>query len=204
MVQSEHNMDNRRVKNLFINKGLQFRFIMTSLVYMFLVMAVTLAMVVVPDLYTMFSSQDLAAQHQAAQNYLILATRIVPSAFFLFFLMFVHQLFMTHKIFGPLVNFTNTFKKIGDGDLSRKVMLRKGDYLKGECEVINGMIEGLSLRFQEIAQEHVRVIQVLETTLPALADGPAKNDLENLIHDLKNRSADMAGFPVSDDHADER
>ncbi len=203
MVQPEHSMDNRRVKNLFINKGLQFRFIMASLLYMFLVMVVTLALVLVPDLYTMFSSQDLAAQHQAAQNYLVLATRIVPSALLLFLLMFVHQLFMTHKICGPLVNFTTTFKKIGDGDLSRKVMLRKGDYLKVECEAINGMIEGLSQRFQQIAEEHVRVIQVLETTLPALADGPEKKNLEELVHDLKSQPVDLTGYPVSDDHADE-
>ena len=137
-------LDNRRLKNLFINKGLQFKIIMTSLVYMFLVMVVTTGAILYPDLYTMFSSQELSAQYQAAQNFLVLAKRIIPSTVILFVLFFIHQLFMTHKICGPLVNFTTTFKKIGDGDLSRRVILRKGDYLKVECEAINGMIEGLS------------------------------------------------------------
>jgi methyl-accepting chemotaxis protein len=191
MIQTDTQIDNRRLKNLFINKGLQFRIIMTSLFYMFLVMMVTTGVIVFPDLYTMFSSQDLSAQHQAAQNYLVLATRIIPSTIFLFTLLFIHQLFITHRICGPLVNFTTTFNKIGNGDLSRKVVLRKGDYLKGECEAINGMIEGLSHKFREISEEHERVIQVLEASLPEIDDEGVKRNIQALLADLKDKTGEL-------------
>jgi methyl-accepting chemotaxis protein len=184
MVQS----DNRRLKNLFINKGLQFRIIMTSLVYMFLVMVVTTGAIIYPDLYTMFTSQDLGTQYQAAQNFLVLARRIVPSTVFLFFLFFIHQLVMTHRICGPLVNFTSTFKKIGDGDFSKKVTIRKGDYLKAECEAINTMIENLSRKFQVIAEDHDRVIRILEQSLTNIADEPARKSIEDLLNGLKEKS----------------
>jgi len=196
-------LDNRRLKNLFINKGLQFKIIMTSLVYMFLVTVVTTGAILYPDLYTMFSSQELSAQYQAAQNFLVLAKRIIPSTVILFVLFFIHQLFMTHKICGPLVNFTTTFKKIGDGDFSRRVILRKGDYLKVECDAINGMIEGLSNKFQSIADEHERVIGVLEGSLTAIADDQIKKNIESLLEELKEKRLDMAHQHASDGDTDE-
>lgn len=196
-------IDNRRLKNLFINKGLQFKIIMTSLVYMFLVMVVTTGAILYPDLYTMFSSQELSAQYQAAQNFLVLAKRIIPSTVILSVLFFIHQLFMTHKICGPLVNFTTTFKKIGDGDLSRRVILRKGDYLKVECEAINGMIEGLSKKFQSIADEHERLIGVLEGSLSVIADEQVKKNIESLLEELKEKSLDMAHQHPADGNTDD-
>jgi len=196
-------LDNRRLKNLFINKGLQFKIIMTSLVYMFLVMVVTTGAILYPDLYTMFSSQELSAQYQAAQNFLVLAKRIIPSTVILFVLFFIHQLFMTHKICGPLVNFTTTFKKIGDGDLSRRVILRKGDYLKVECDAINGMIEGLSKKFQSIADEHERVIGVLEGSLTVISDEQIKKNIESLLEELKEKNLDMAHQHASDGDTDD-
>lgn len=188
MVQAEQYIDHRKLKNLFINKGLQFKIIMTSLVYMFLVMVVTTGAILYPDLYTMFTSQDLSLQYQAAQSFLVLAKRIIPSTIFLFTLFFIHQLLMTHKICGPLVNFTTTFKKIGDGDLSRKVVLRKGDYLKVECDAINGMIEGLSLKFQSFAEEHDRVVRTLEGALDSIVDEQARRDIQCLLDEMKEKS----------------
>jgi methyl-accepting chemotaxis protein len=110
---------------------------------------------------------------------------------------------MTHKICGPLVNFTTTFKKIGDGDFSRRVILRKGDYLKVECDAINGMIEGLSNKFQSIADEHERVIGVLEGSLTAIADDQIKKNIESLLEELKEKRLDMAHQHASDGDTDE-
>ncbi len=202
MVHAEQYTDHRRLKNLFINKGLQFKIIMTSLVYMFLVMVVTTLAILYPDLYTMFSSQDLGAQYQAAQSFLVLAKRIVPSTVFLFIVFFSHLLVMTHRICGPLVNFTNTFKKIGDGDLSRKVVLRKGDYLKVECDAINGMIEGLSRKFQTFAEEHDRMIRTLELALGGIVDEKVRMDIESFLAELKEKSQVPASRSGNPDEAD--
>ena len=187
--------NNRRSKNLFINKGLQFRFIMTSLMYMFLVMVVTTVAIVYHDLYLMFSSQDLKEQYTAAQNFLVLVKRLGPSTVFIFIIFFIHQLFMTHRICGPLVNFTTTFKKIGAGDFSRKVILRKGDYLKVECDAINGMIDGLSQKFQMIVEDHERVIRTLEDSLPGIQDQAIRKDIESLLEELKEKNQDTPFGP---------
>lgn len=204
MIRQEQNEDNRRIKNLLINKGLQFKFIMTSLLYMFLVLIVTIAIMVAPDLYTMFMSDNLEVQSQAARNFLVLATRITPAIFFLFILIFIHQLFMTHKIFGPLVNFSTTFKKIGMGDFSRKIRLRKGDYLKMESEVINSMIEGLSQRFNGVADSYLNDIETLEGVLAGMSDGPARENLENLVENMKKRVSEMSDSLVFENSNDEQ
>jgi nitrate/nitrite-specific signal transduction histidine kinase len=51
----------------------------------------------------------------------------MPSMVVLFAFFFIHQLFITHRILGPLVNFTHAFQRVSHADFTSKVTLRKGD-----------------------------------------------------------------------------
>lgn len=189
---------NRRLKkNIFINKGLQFKIIMTSMMYMFMVMIVTTGAILFPLLYDMISSSDLNVQYAAAQTFLLLAKRLMPSMVILFALFFFHQLFITHRICGPLVNFSNTFQRIGNGDLSRRVVLRKGDYLKRECDAINGMIQGLSSHFSRLSSGHADLILALEDTLQSVTDDKIRADIEGILINLRN-NASIVEIKLSD------
>ncbi len=179
--------NNRKIKNLFISKGFQFKIIMTSMIYMILVMVVTIGAVLYPMINDMMSSTDLNTQYKAAQNFLVLA-RLMPSMMVLFSVFFIHQLFITHRVSGPLVNFTNTFKRLANADFSRKIFLRKGDYLKPECDAINGMIDGLSDKFRVFEKDHDRVIHVLEEALMSITDPNVREDIQHLLYDLKEKN----------------
>ncbi|MBU1170864.1 MAG: methyl-accepting chemotaxis protein [Proteobacteria bacterium] len=184
---------NRRLKkNIVINRGLQFKIIMTSMVYMFLVMLVTTGAILFPLIFDMLSSSDLNVQYAAAQTFLVLAKRLMPSMVVLFALFFFHQLFITHRICGPLVNFTNTFRRISNGDLTRRVTLRKGDYLKKECDIINGMIEGLSDHFHQISTNHVNLVHSLEASLEGVTDPLTRSNIEKILADLTESITTMA------------
>jgi len=58
-----------------------------------------------------------------------IAEKLPLALFLVALLVFIHQLTLTHHICGPLVNFLNTFNKISQGNLARKVQLRFFDDL---------------------------------------------------------------------------
>lgn len=179
---------NRRLKkNLFINKGLQFRIIMTSLVYMFLVMIVTTGSILFPLLYEMLTSSDISAQYSAAQTFLLLARRLMPATLVLFILLFIHQLYITHRICGPLVNFTNTFRSITSGNVPRPVSLRKKDYLKQECAVVNDMIQTLAEHFNRLSADHEHLVRSLEQLLETIDDPEDRARIESLLASFRER-----------------
>ena len=156
MTQRSHK---RKLRNYLINKDLQLKIVLLHGAYMVVTILVALGILFTPFLEKMFFCEDLDKQYEAAQTFLVLAKRMVPMVVVLFFLVFVHQMLFTHRIFGPLVNFAHTFKSISEGDFTRRVNLRKKDYLRDEAGRINEMLDGLS-----------RLILTLHTRSERLAD----------------------------------
>ena len=163
MIENEKNLSNKReLKNYLINKHDQLRIALQTLIYMSLIVLITMAVILYPSMSDIFYSQDLNIQYRASQSFLLLLNRLVPTIIILFILVFLHQIVITHRIWGPLKNFTNTIERIGKGDFTRKVIIRKGDYLKEECRQINNMVDGLSKLVSNIRTNHLKLISALE------------------------------------------
>jgi nitrogen fixation/metabolism regulation signal transduction histidine kinase len=47
------------------------------------------------------------------------------------------------RIAGPLPKIYAALRKVGEGDLNQKVILRKGDELRDLAQAVNDMIDGL-------------------------------------------------------------
>lgn len=192
----------RKLKNLFINKGLQFKIIITAMIYMFLVLIVTVGAILFPIIYEMFTSNDLAIQYKAAQTFLILAKRLLPFTIVLFTFFFIHLSIITHRVCGPLVNFTTTFSRIERGDLTRKIHLRKGDYLKRECDQINSMIEGLSEHVYGVKVKHEKMSDVLKEALESIENIDTRVKIEKVLGELKGGAnvvaEDLSNFKIDE------
>lgn len=192
----------RKLKNIYINKGLQFKIIMTAIIYMLLVLVVTVGAILFPIIYEMLSSNDLNTQYKAAQTFLVLAKRLLPCTIVLFTFFFIHLSILTHRICGPLVNFTNTFSRIATGDLTRKIHLRKGDYLKRECDQINSMIDGLSNHVYSVKVNHDKMSSVLEEALESVEDIDTKKKIENVLAEVKGEASivteDLSHFKIEE------
>lgn len=143
----------RQLKNLFINRSLQLKLVFISLGYMAIMLAITLSFTLLPVLHTMFGTTDPLVQYQSAQTFILLAQRLVPAVLFLFFLFFIHLVLMTHRVCGPLVNFTHTFECMAEGDFTRRIHLRKKDYLTDEAEMINEVLDNLKHHVTAIQEE---------------------------------------------------
>ena len=152
----------RRFKNYLINKDLQLRVVFNTIIYMLLVIILTAAVVFSPLVGKMIFSDNIEIQYRVAQTFLILIKWLLPAIILIVILFVIHHIIVTHRICGPLVNFTHTFKKMGEGDLTRKVYIRQRDYLKKECGDINEMIDGLSNLLGQVSRDQKNLIYEME------------------------------------------
>ena len=83
-----------------------------------------------------------------------------------------------------MINFSHTFKKIAQGDLTRKVFLRRNDFHKNEAAQVNDMIDFLSDRIMILKNDH-------DLLLSALNDAPKdkmeRAEYQNVLKGLKKQ-----------------
>ncbi|BCS97536.1 hypothetical protein DSLASN_31680 [Desulfoluna limicola] len=178
----------RQLKNLFINRALQLKLVFISLGYMAIMLAITLSFTLLPVLHTMFGTSDPLVQYQSAQTFILLAQRLVPAVLFLFFLFFIHLVLMTHRVCGPLVNFTHTFERMAEGDFTRRIHLRRRDYLNDEAEMINEVLDNLRDHVAAIQEEN----QALEKSLTNAEATPTPDALA-AVREQSNKLTELIG-----------
>ena len=180
--------DRRRLRNYLVNKEVQLKIVCINLVYMLIITIVTLIVLLSPILHDMLLSDDLDVQYRAAQSFLILMRRLAPAVVVMLVLNSLHQLFLTHRICGPLVNFAHTFKKISEGDLTRKVFLRKKDYLRAECERINEMVDSLATFIANVKGTNEKLISVIEEGVAQIEDEETKTKMAKTLGTMEEKA----------------
>lgn len=71
----------------------------------------------------------------------------------------VTVLFISHKIAGPMFRFQKELKKIGEGDLTINIVLRKKDQFKNMAESLNSMTLSLKTKVVEVQKELEQIIE---------------------------------------------
>jgi len=171
----KHKMNNRKLKNYLIKKDVQLKIAISNLVYMLLMVAVIVLTILSPLYLDIFQSIDLCNQYFSAKMFIILLERLAFALLILLILAFLHQIVLTHKFCGPLVNFVKTFKKISEGDLTRKIFLRRYDFLQNEADQVNEMMDGLSSLVAKIKKENSLLLSMLEEATGS-GKAPEKTD----------------------------
>ena len=168
----------RKLRNYLINNDLQLRLIRNNLFYLLLCVIVTVSILLYPLIHDMMLLSDLESQYRAAQTFLLLVKWLVPAILMVLILFTGHMIISSHKICGPLVNFTHTFDRLAHGDLTRKVYIRKGDYLQSECNRINLMIDGISGIIDRLFANHNKLLATLQSMNVQANDTEIKEKLE--------------------------
>ena len=173
---------NRRFLNFIINKDIQFRVAALNVIYALLILVITGFIALAPLLQDMYLSEDPRVQYQSAQAFLVLTSRLAPTIVCVVIMIVIHIMIATHRICGPMVNFKHTFESMAKGDLTRKVSLRKADYLKPEAEKINAMVDSISAMIFEIKTCHENLMTTLEKTAhPASGIDPGAEPQKSLV-----------------------
>ncbi len=152
----------RKLRNYFINRKIQLRLAIANLMYMILVVTAVVLTLLISFYLDSFESLELCRQYISAKLFIVFLERLPIVAGVLLLIAFIHQIVISHKFCGPLVNFVNSFEKISKGDLTRKIYLRRYDFLKDEAQHLNEMIDGLSNKIVELTKENKLLISTLE------------------------------------------
>jgi nitrogen fixation/metabolism regulation signal transduction histidine kinase len=175
----------RRFRNYLVNKSLQLHLLGQSLIYMTVIVIVTVGIVLYPLIHDMIFLNDMGRQYQAAQTLLTLAKWLVPAVLILYVLFVAHMIVVTHRVCGPLVNFTHTFNKLAEGDLTRTVHLRDRDYLKSECERINQMIKAMSGIITRLMADHNKLMVTLQDLKGQVGDLDTREKVETTLEMIR-------------------
>jgi methyl-accepting chemotaxis protein len=140
----------RKFKNFFIRKDVQLRLIFYHLAFLVVVLAVLIAALLSPLYYDMNQSGQLWTQYVSANLLWRLLDRIAAALILILFCAIANLIVFSHRFCGPLVNFGISFKKISQGDLTRRIHLRSHDFLQPEAALANGMLDALGTAFREL------------------------------------------------------
>ncbi|MHC4456838.1 MAG: hypothetical protein ACYS0I_07055 [Planctomycetota bacterium] len=158
-------VNRRNWKNYLINKNVQIRITVVNLAYMLLAVLANTAIILSSSICNIYYSGD--TQFWKAIDLYALGSEVFTfSLAAIFVLAVVNQMWVTHKFCGPLVNFTNSFKKVAQGDLTRKVVLRSRDLLKKEAGQFNDMVDDLSHHIEALKNDN----RLLLSTLKGIVD----------------------------------
>jgi methyl-accepting chemotaxis protein len=175
----------RRLKNYLIANKVHFKMMLANLILMLLVFAVILGAVLFPFYHEIYKIEDMYAQHYSAKFFVVLLDRMSLALIAVLLISVIYQMIINHKFCGPLVNFSNTFKKVIQGDLTRKIFLRRYDFLKNEAAEVNDMIDALSEHIMTIKKDH----DLLMATLEDVTAGEMEpTEYQNALNTLKKQA----------------
>jgi len=159
------NANRRKLRNFFISKDIQRPMIVAHLAFILLVTVALIATVLSPFYTDIFKTSDLWVKHFSAKMFIVLLERLSMASLFIAVISFFYFILFTHKFCGPLVNIGTTIAKISERDFTRKVCLRKGDFLKKEAKQINAMMKALSNSIDIIKRENLLLTEDIEASI---------------------------------------
>ena len=149
----------RKIRNLMINYGVQHRIIVVNLLFMMLVLLFTMA-IIYTHLYEMEINTKGVWSFPIGELTMSFSSKLIvlyALLFITFISSIITQLWMTHRVCGPLVNFCNAYKKIACGDFLKRVQLRKDDLLQKEADQFNEMVNRISDLVKELKTENEKL-----------------------------------------------
>lgn len=157
----------RKIRNLLINYRVQNRVVVGNLLFMMLIMVLTFAIIYNHLVESKIETPGIWNFPIGELDITISSTLIFLYAFLILTFLFsiIFQLWMTHRVCGPLVNFCNAYNKIACGDFLRRVYLRKDDLLKEEAEQFNEMVTSISELVNELKTENEKLHSAVENTV---------------------------------------
>ena len=156
----------RKLKNFILNKK-QLGIVLIGTIYFFLSLSVILTVIIAPVYNDIFQSNEATIQREAARVFILLSGKLAIALSAIFIITVVPLIGLTHRIFGPLTNFSNIFRRVADGDLTARIYLRRADLLKSEAGQANAMIQSLAGAISEVQQHHQRLVTTLNGIVEA-------------------------------------
>ena len=171
----------RKLHNYLIARDIQLRIVVTNFLYLCLISLVLVLVVLSPYFYDIFNKDELWVQYLSAKTFLVLLDRLIIALPLIFIISFIHLIVLTHRFCGPMINIKKTIQEVARGNFTRKVFLRKNDFLKEEAATLNHMIDQLSAHYEDIREDNIGLLTMIEEKLDENIDGVEINPILNEV-----------------------
>ena len=152
----------RRQKYSIVDRSLQYRVLAIIISYSLVIVLFLAICLFVPDILSMSNEQlSWEIRAAAADKLLTLHSRVWPAIIAMVCVLGIHSVRIFHRLIGPLYRFRWAFAKIGEGDLSFRVQIRKNDYLQKEKKILNEMIDALARQCESMQHAGLRTVDSL-------------------------------------------
>jgi signal transduction histidine kinase len=111
----------------------------------------------------------------------VLLDRLIIALPLIFVISFIHFIVLTHRFCGPMINIKNTLQEVARGNFTRKVFLRKNDFLKEEATILNHMIDQLAGHYEEIREDNTILLAMIEGKLDENTGETAESHILNKV-----------------------
>ena len=171
----------RKLRNYLIAKDIQFRIVIINFFYLCVILLVLVLTVLSPYYYDIFKDNELWVQYLSAKTFVVLLDRLVIALPLIFVISFIHFIVLTHRFCGPVINIKNTIQEVARGNFTRRVFLRKNDFLKEEAATLNHMMDQLSGYFEDLQGDNTALLAMLEEQRNTGEHGGAESTLLNAV-----------------------
>ena len=176
-----------RRRRFLIHKKLQYQLLLGTLWHVVLILVIAVAILFVPlmvQLATNDPNSDAALR--AANHLLYLHGRFWPTLVLVAVFIGLDALRTSHRIAGPLLRFSRALEVVREGRIPKTIVLREGDFLREECDLINEAIELAEARALEREEAQAALLASTETVRELLLDAPntLTNEQKAALEDL--------------------
>jgi len=198
-------MNPKKYARKYIVHRFQYRLLANTLVYIAAVVLVFVGVLFAPLMVALNSDAlNSPAVQTAAHQFMTLHTRLWPAVFMLAALLVVHTIIFSHRIAGPLERIRGELKKIGDGNLTVQVRVRKHDYLHEQVGSVNSMVEALREKVRTIEDNQKKANAMVIALQQALSRGTGadmNDQIEELGVVLEQLRVSVGGFQIQQNAA---
>ena len=122
--------------------------------------------------------------HVKANNFLDFLFPVLLAGFFSSLVLgFLAAVFFPYAIAGPLYRIEKKLVDIGNGDLKKKIKLRKGDEVGELADSINIMVEGLRAKIKKMGDISGHIDELV-------AQAPGKN-IDDIVQKIKAENTSL-------------
>jgi methyl-accepting chemotaxis protein len=172
-------INRRKWINFLLYPSFQFRLALTQIIFGMLIVTVLFVALLLPTYKDRIFSDNVIMQYTANQLVLQVFDRAMLIALLIIIASAVFHIILSHRLCGPLINMRQSFKRLTDGDTTRKVLLRRKDFLKEEAHLINTMLAAIETRIINLRTNHESMAELVGQ----LPEGRLENRLRNLVEE---------------------
>ena len=133
-------------KQYLVDRSYQLRFVARLLVVIFMI-AMSSSLIASVILWKSMYSTDLDQQAHIVSGLVGIAMTLLIELLLAIPILYYLGIRQTHRVVGPLKRMMRSIELMGQGDLSQRLVLRKGDVLEELAQTINRMAGSLQKKF---------------------------------------------------------